>query len=263
MSEIVKTEAVVLKAIKYRDTSKIVTFFSKEHGKLSAILKGARSSKTMYGNALEPMSHVALVLYEKKGRDIQTLTQCEPVHAYRHLFEDFDKMGIGMAVIELIRDIAHEQEKNVPLFHLLTETLNALNSASRNYLNLFFYFEIRMLDILGFSPSFGQCIECGEDIFPAGSVVKKVDFHLEKGGPLCQECRNASGLKVSISVQSLKVLDHLFSEKDIKKITNLKIENGTGLEIESLLFAYLRHHVSGVKALKTRKMFRGMNSLPS
>jgi DNA repair protein RecO (recombination protein O) len=258
MSEIVKTEAVVLKTIKYRETSKIVTFFTKEHGKLSGIIKGARSSKNMFGTALEPMSHVSLVVYEKKGRDIQTVTQCEVVQSYRHLFEDLDKMVVGMAVIELVRDIAHEQEKNVPLFDFLVKTLSALNSATGNAVNLFYSFEIHLADILGFHPSFSKCFSCGKQVVSQVEGVKRIEFHLEKGAPICGQCHSVHSQKVAVSVQGMMVLDFLSRQKDIEKVVNVKIEKNIGLEIESLLFAFLRHHVSGVKALKSRRVFRNI-----
>jgi DNA repair protein RecO (recombination protein O) len=258
MSEIVKTEAVVLKTIKYRETSKIVTYFTKEHGKLSGIIKGARSSKNMYGTALEPMSHVSLVVYEKKGRDIQTIAQCELVQSYRKLFEDLDKMVVGMAVIELVRDIAHEQEKNVPLFEFLVKTLSALNNATGNAVNLFYAFEIHLADILGFHPSFNKCLSCGKQVVPEGGGIKKVEFHLDKGAPICGQCHSAYAQKVAVSAEGMMILDFLSRQTDIGKAANIQIEKNVGLEIESVLFAFLRHHVSGVKALKSRRVFRNI-----
>jgi DNA repair protein RecO (recombination protein O) len=258
MSEIVKTEAVVLKTIKYRETSKIITYFTKEHGKLSGIIKGARSSKNMYGTALEPMSHVSLVVYEKKGREIQTVAQCEVVHSYRHLFEDLDKMVIGMAIIELVRDIAHEQEKNIPFFQLLVKTLSTLNHATGNAINLFYTFEIHLADILGFHVFFNKCGSCGKQVVSGDETGVKVEFLLDKGAPICRNCRSERGQKVSVSVQAMKILDFLSRQHDLEKSLNVKIEKNVGLEIESLLFAFLRLHVSGVKALKSRKVFRNI-----
>ena len=62
---IAKTEAVVLRSMKYRETSRIVSFYTKQFGKISGIVKGARSPKNAFGSALQPMSHVSLVLYKK------------------------------------------------------------------------------------------------------------------------------------------------------------------------------------------------------
>lgn len=263
MSEIVKTEAIVLKTMKYRETSKIMTYFTLEHGKISAILKGARSSKTMYGTALEPMSYVAIILYEKKGRDLQTVTQCELVRSYRNLFEDFDKMGIGMVIIELVRHVAHEQEKNTKLFHLLEKTLSTLNDATRNAINLFYYFEIRLAQILGFSPSFRYCASCKVDVLALKIEKKKITFDMENGSPLCGKCLSSSGQKVLLSQGALESLDFLANEDEEGRVIEHYLEIGTELEIESFLFAYLRRHVSGMKVLKSRRLFANLQRVES
>jgi DNA repair protein RecO (recombination protein O) len=70
---IVKTEAIVLKTMKYRDTSKIVTLFTKNYGKLSAVAKGARDRNLRFGSALDSLSHVQVVLYKKEGADLHLL----------------------------------------------------------------------------------------------------------------------------------------------------------------------------------------------
>ncbi|MFI5253725.1 MAG: DNA repair protein RecO [Bacteroidota bacterium] len=256
MSEIVKTEAIVLKAIKYRESSKIVTYFTKEHGKLSAIIKGARSSKQMFGTALEPMSRVSLVVYEKKGREIQTVTQCEVIRQQRNLFYNLEKMLVGMSIIELVRNIAHEQEKNVPLFELIATTLSEVNDATRNPLNLFYSFEISLADILGFGLSFEHCVWCEGKVDVHRTTDNKIEYHLEKGGPLCEKCNTLQGKKFALSMPALKILQFLANEKEVRKKVNLVIYKKQGLEIESFLFTYLRLHVTGVRSLKSMQALK-------
>lgn len=254
MSTIIKTEAIVLKSIKFRETSKIVTFFTKELGKISGILKGVRNSKIMYGTALEPMAHVAIVLYEKKGRDVQTVTACETVRRFRKLFEDLDTMVIGLSVVELVRDVAHEEEKNVPLFDLLAGTLSALEGATRYPMNLFYSFEIHLARILGFRMIFDRCLSCHTVMFQEGMETGKIGFHLERGAPLCGQCSSMDGQKTTVSVQSLRLLDHFARETDIGKAANVKIDRKSAGEIESVLWSFLRYHVSGIRTLKSRKV---------
>ncbi|HEV8538897.1 MAG TPA: DNA repair protein RecO, partial [Bacteroidota bacterium] len=101
MSQIVTTEAIVLKSMKYRETSRIVTFYTRSFGKIPGIVKGARQAKSKYGTSLQPMSYVSLVFYRKEGREIQTVSQCDLMKSFRHLAEDMEKMAVGMAMIEL------------------------------------------------------------------------------------------------------------------------------------------------------------------
>ena len=90
MSDIITSEAVVLRSMKYRETSKIVTFYTKEAGKISGIVKGARQSKNKYGSTLEPMSYVSLVFYQNEKRDLQMVSSCDWVKTFRYLMEDID-----------------------------------------------------------------------------------------------------------------------------------------------------------------------------
>ena len=99
MSSIVKTEAVVLKSMKYRETSKIITFYTRDFGKVKAIAKGARQPKNKFGSSLEPMSYVLVVLYRKEHRDLQLISQCDLIKTFRHLSEDLDKMAVCMSAI--------------------------------------------------------------------------------------------------------------------------------------------------------------------
>ena len=124
---LVKTDAVILKSMKYRDTSKIVTLYSKEFGKLKVIAKGARSAKNKFGASLDPLTCSHVVLYKKEQRDLHLLSQCDLILPFNRLREDFDRMSVGFSVIELLNQIVHEEERNEPLYQLLLETLTALN----------------------------------------------------------------------------------------------------------------------------------------
>src|SRR5436309_2774306 len=136
MSAIVTTDAIVLKSMKYRETSKIVAFYTRKFGKISAIVKGARRSKSKYGSSLEPMSYVSVVIYKKEGRELQTVSQCDVMKPFRHLADDLDKIAVGLSVIELVSIVAHEEEENTLLFLLVIDIMAALNDATRNPSNL-------------------------------------------------------------------------------------------------------------------------------
>ncbi len=77
MSEIIKTEAVVLSKLNYGDSSLIVTLFTKEYGKLSAIIKGARNPKSKMGLVIDPLNHLQIILYKKDTRELQIISSAE------------------------------------------------------------------------------------------------------------------------------------------------------------------------------------------
>jgi DNA repair protein RecO (recombination protein O) len=135
---IVKSEAIVLRSMKYRDTSRIVTFYTRAFGKIGGIVRGARSPKSTVGASLQPMSHVGLVLYKKEGRELHSVTQCDLLTQFRALSEELPRMAAGMAIIELVANIAHEEEENQPLFELLLTALLRCQCVCRGSGGIFF-----------------------------------------------------------------------------------------------------------------------------
>lgn len=254
MSAIAHTEAIVLKAIKYRETSKIVTFYTREFGKIKAIAKGARQAKSKFGASLEPMAHVALVLYKKDHRDLQLVSQCDTLTSFRYLYDDIAKMTVGMFIVELVDRVSHGEESRGILFHLLQETLIALNSATKNYRNLLYRFEVSLLSRLGFHPSFQNCAVCGKSVGRQSGTARV--FHIGKGGPLCSVHARVDGLKVKTLASTLDLLGRLSAGQELSEIFCLDIPMNLRGEIESLLLGFLRYHFEGLHRLKSARVLK-------
>jgi DNA repair protein RecO (recombination protein O) len=275
---ITKTEAVVLKSMNYRDTSKIVTFYTRRFGKLKGIAKGARQLRSKFGSSLDPLSQVFLVLYKKEQRDLQLISQCDAVKNYKNLSKDLERLAVALAVAELINQIAHDEEGNDALYSLLAETLDCIEQAPRNHVNLFFAFELRCAGILGFSPNLESCSACGrgvDDIGPEKSVV----FHLPRGGFFCSRCEagdhaqspdyrrersrstewagagRSDEISVRVSIGTMKTLSY-FRNVPLKTVTALELTPAGGNEIDGTLRLYLRQHFEGLKPVKSLDILR-------
>ncbi len=254
MSEIISTEAVVLRSMKYRETSKIVNFYTRESGKVSGIVKGVRQSKNKYGSVLEPMTHVSLVYYQKDGRELQLVSSCERLNIFRYLMEDIDKMSAGLQIVEMMNSIAHEQEQNIPMFTLLVDALSALNSATKNAKNVLYSFQLKLAGVLGFHPTFDSCIKCAKDVLNE-TDSQFVDFHLDKGGPLCQIHRQLTGHKQKLSKHVLFILAKISSIKKFNEVFDIGIEEQLHEQLHGCLSSYLQFHVTGIRPSRTRKVF--------
>ena len=254
MSIIVKTEAVVLKSMKYRETSKIVTFYTRDFGKLKAIAKGARQPKSKFGSSLEPMSYVLVVLYRKEHRDLQLISQCDLIKPFPHLSDDLYKMAVCMSAIELVDKVSHDEEKNAKLFQLLIDILSATNIATKRPWRLLHGFEIQLAGILGFQPNFEKCALCGKAVFIRNDNSNSVAFDLGKGGPLCSSCLDHAGFKVKISHEALRILAQLAGLRTMEAIAGFEFSYFHKEEIESLLKRFLQFHVEGLRNLKAEKV---------
>ena len=260
---LIKTEAVILKTMKYRETSKIVTFYTKEYGKLNGIAKGARTAKNKFGSALEPLTHSMLVLYKKEHRDLHLISQCDAIDPFKTLTEDLDRMTIALAVIELINQVTHQEERNHPLFALLGETLNALNSSLKNYSTYFHAFRLRLASLFGYAPNFEVCGECGEPLV-MGNGENQFAFQVARGAVFCNRCcmPNDSSMNVgdrnaaiiTLSPQVVQILRRLLNAQ-IASLGSLEFDKQVGNQIDEFLRLYLRYHFEGLKPLKSTEIF--------
>jgi len=250
---IVKTEAVVLKSRRYRETSKIVTVYSKKFGKISGIAKGARETKSRFGASLEPMTHVSLVLYKKEHRDLHLISQSEIVQLFPHLHSDLAKITAGLSVVELIDAAMHGEERNETVFRLLLQVFAELDSATKNLQNVLYYFRLHLLDLMGFKPDFQACIRCRKRLVRGTSGDMPVQFDAQAGGILCKDCAVRFSMRVKLPFRTVKILQEL-QKAASSDLTNIQVPVTSQAEIEETLTAYIRFHVAGVARLKTEGM---------
>jgi DNA repair protein RecO (recombination protein O) len=282
---ITKTEAVVLKTMKYRDTSKIVTFYTRRFGKLKAVAKGARQLRSKFGASLDPLSQVSLVLYKKEQRDLHLISQCDLLGFLKHTHDDLEKLAVGLAVLELVDQVAREEEEHEALYSLLSETLGRIENAERNVLNLFFAFELRSSALLGFLPDLDFCSVCRRSLDKLEGE-RSLLFRLPSGGILCRQCeddtrgqrtkrngqtpgrsaRTFLGVReeerVRVSTETVKTLSFLL-HAPLVSVTSLELSPARGNEIDGTLRSYLRQHFENMKPVKALDLLRKFDNLGS
>ncbi len=229
---IVKTEAVILKCDNYRETSKIVTFYTQEYGKLRGIAKGVRNSKTKWGGALQSMAYVNLIFYLKENRTLHLISGAEHAGQIQNISDDYDKMRIGFRIVELVNQTTPEHHENKDLFRLLTESLKMLNDATKNYVNVLFNFEFRLLKILGF--------EVSAELYGEGSVEKS------KGNKYVYDTRIDAG--------DMKIMSAL-SSGNFNSLMTLNISKSQEIFLERFFENYVRDHFEHAGYLKSKRVF--------
>ncbi|MFN8361039.1 MAG: DNA repair protein RecO [Candidatus Kapaibacterium sp.] len=182
---IITDSAIILHSRKYSETSKILTVYSAEHGKLSLLAKGARSPKSKFGASLEALSHSSITVYKKPHRDLHLLTKAETATPLRRIAEDYARLTVGLAVAELTSVTQEPEEASAAVFDLLRSTLELLNSAQNNEYALLVAFQIRLADIMGFAPNFSICFVTGAAVVPSES--KECIFSISDGGAMAPE----------------------------------------------------------------------------
>jgi DNA repair protein RecO (recombination protein O) len=252
---IVTSEAVVLRTRKYRETSLLATLLTRHQGKIGVIAKGARDRKSRLGPAVQPMNHVTAVFYHKTTRDLQLLTQCDIVRAYRALTEDMEKMASGMAAVELIDAVTPAEEVNEDLFDLLTQTLAAVNGATKNARNALYYFEMRLLENLGFKPDLHKCCQCGD---PVGGDAPARGTHMSYNGIVCPDCSGKGFGMEPLSIPAVKVLQRLQEIDNPEAFTRVTLTPHVRGEVAGVLRRFLLGHVEGLRTLKSEAVFSSL-----
>ncbi len=227
-----RVEAVVLRHSDWGEADRLLGLFTREHGKLRAVAKGARKVRSRKAGHLEPFTRVALML--ARGRDLWIVTQADTVDAYLPLREDLERIGQASYVVELLDRFTYEEGANRPLYQLLTDTLGRLSEQEDVFLAVRYY-EIRLLDLLGFRPELVNCVRCGELIQPQDQY-----FSALLGGALCPSCGPQEPTSRPVSMAALKYLRHLQRSSYIEA-NRARVTNEVRQEMETLLQYYLTY----------------------
>jgi DNA repair protein RecO (recombination protein O) len=178
-----RDSGVVLRTYKLGESDRIVVVLTKEHGKIRAVAKGVRKTKSRFGGRLEPLSNVSLLLYE--GRELDTISQADTIDSLGPLFGDLDRLTQGLALLEVVDRIAPDREPVPQLHRMLVGALRSLESRPLPLVVPAFFW--KLLAAEGVRPQLDACVRCGE-------AEGLVAFDMGEGGVLCRSCRMGSAI---------------------------------------------------------------------
>jgi DNA repair protein RecO (recombination protein O) len=228
-----RVEAVVLRHGDYGEADRLLTLYTRQLGKTRVLVKGARKITSRKAGHLEPFTHVKLQL--AKGRDLLIVTQADTVDAYPPLHDDLMLTGQAAYVLELLDRFTYEEEtENRAIFQLLTETLARLAS-KRDPWTAIRYYEMRLLDYLGFRPQLFDCANCGREI-----IAEDQYFSFSAGGVICPSCGQGLPNLTSISMETLKYLRH-FQRSSYAEASRARPGLEVQKEAEALMQGYFTY----------------------
>lgn len=228
-----RVEAVVLRHADYGEADRILTLYARQLGKTRVLVKGARKITSHKAGHLEPFTQVKLQL--AKGRDLPLVTQADTVEAYLAIRDDLSLTGQASYIIELLDRLTYEDGlENPTVFQLLTETLHRLASKADPWLATRYY-EMRLLDNLGFRPKLFECANCGREILPEDQF-----FSFAAGGVICPRCGQSIPNLKAISVEALKYLRH-FQRSSYSEARRAHPTDDVREETEALMQGYFTY----------------------
>ena len=192
-----RDQGVVLRTYRLGEADRIVVIATRTSGKVRAVAKGVRKTKSKFGGRLEPVSHVALQLYE--GRDLDIVTQAEVIDHFRAIREDLERLTKATTLLEAVDQVAQEGEPNARLYTMLVGALRSLATDDSPLLVPAFFWKLLALE--GAQPILDECASCGAASGDGDGGVELVAFDLADGGTLCRNCRR--GMPISADALAL------------------------------------------------------------
>ena len=181
-----KTEAVVLRSFRFGEADRVLHLYTLARGRVGAVAKGIRKTKSRFGARLEPLSHVELMLHEGSG-ELQTVTGVELLHSHHAAREQRYRLGVGLVGAEAMLRLFTEQEANPRAFQALTRFLELLEELppreGRPSLDaLALSFQLKLLWLSGYLPHLTSCANCATQGEPL------IGYSAAAGGAVCAAC---------------------------------------------------------------------------
>ncbi len=206
MARSTTSEAVVLRSFRLGEADRVLHVYTQDRGRVGAVAKGVRKTKSRFGGRLEPFSHVELVLHQGRG-DLDTVTGASLLRSHDRIRSEPYRLQVGMIGLEAMLKLFTEQEANEKAFTALTRFLDALDDVplqrgSRAALDpVVLSFQLKLLWVSGYMPHLETCVECGSD-------EPLVAFLPSSGGGACGAC-DPGGIAMSPGgVHGMRLLLH-------------------------------------------------------
>jgi DNA repair protein RecO (recombination protein O) len=176
-----KTEAIVLRGIRYGEADRVLHLYTQDRGRVGAIAKGVRRARSRFGGRLEPFFRLRLILYEGRG-DLLTVTAAETIAGHRRLREDAAALDGAARACDAVGRLFDDGDPHPGVYHLLANELALLDGepARATRANAL-AFRLKLLLAAGFAPQLAACAACGEREHLAG-------FSGAAGGVVCAAC---------------------------------------------------------------------------
>lgn len=193
-----KTEGIVLKGIRYKDTSKILTIYTKSHGKISAMAKGAYNAKSPLISTTQPFSYSEYQF--TRGRNFLYLNQADILDSFYSLREEMERVIYGYYILELVDKSLPDEQENEKIFLLLEKGLRVLSKLDHDYLKFIIAYELKFISFIGYKPNIERCVCCNNE------KLSKIKFSISQGGIICSNCFNFDLFAIYLDKQTYDLM---------------------------------------------------------
>ncbi len=201
-----RTEAIVLRSFRLGEADRVLHLYTLDRGRVGAVAKGIRKTRSRFGARLEPLSHVEVLLHQGSG-ELQTVTGVELLRSHHATRDDRYRLAVGLVGAEAMLRLFTEQERNPRAFDALSRFLDLVDELPERPVRpaldpLALSFQLKLLWLSGYLPHLTSCAECGASDRPL------VGYSPRAGGAVCRECAHG---ELSLSPAGLSGIESLLA----------------------------------------------------
>jgi DNA repair protein RecO (recombination protein O) len=249
--EIHKASGFVLRSLQYGESDLIVTFYTREFGKLKGIAKGAKRSRKRFANVFEPFS-LTQMIFSRRNRDaLAFIDSCEILEHFAPIRLDLEKTLTASYFIDLAEHFSPEGKRNDKVFALLADFLSLLTREDVSE-SIIRFFEMRLLKAVGFEPSLAACVRCKTPVTNGAAYY----FFPNEGGIFCAACARPERYDQSVSAGAVRTL-LLGKDMELDKMKMISMTESLAFESRSILCGFISHVLGKeIKSLKVLEQVR-------
>ncbi|RAP20860.1 hypothetical protein C2W64_03827 [Brevibacillus laterosporus] len=247
---LVKWEGIVIRSVDYGESSKVVTLYTREYGKVGAMARGAKKPRSRLAAVSQLFTHGYYLCKKGTGTGMPELTQGDTLHSFKDVRQDLMLTAYSAYMAEMLDRLTEEREPNPYLFQLLVHTLQYMDEGKDAEI-LCRIFESKMLILAGIRPHVESCISCGAEAEP-------YTFSVTHGGLLCRRCTHTDPYSMHILPATWKLL-RLFLLFPLERLGEIEVKTTTRNQLRLLLHKYLDQHIE--LRLKSRNFLEQMERL--
>ncbi len=225
---------IVVKRIDLGEKDRILTLFSREHGKLSAVAKGCRRPGSKLSGASEPFTYCRMFL--STGRDLDVLTQAEIKESFPNAKSGMASIAHAIYLLELVSAFVDQRQPNPDVFDTLLSAMYVLESGTDPEVTAR-YLEIQLLSILGYDPHVDVCLRCGR--VPGR---EQVSFSPALGGIVCSECGNAPSDAIQVPAAAASYVSAL-RRAEPHRLKEMHLPKGARRDLARMLKWHIRYRL--------------------
>lgn len=227
------SRSIILKKRDLRETDGLLSIFSEKEGKITAVAKGVKKTRSSLRGCVQPFCHS--LLYYNRGREMDLITQGKIIDFFGNSREDINRTLYSVYLMELLDKSLMERVPLPNLYGTVVQILELLNERGLNLL-LIRYFESRLLVSLGYKPVVNQCVHCG------GKHFTDYNFSLVEGGLVCSACAKSGDRLINLRGESVALIK-LLCEGSLQAVQRVKASPAAMQQLEMFLERYLEYHL--------------------